>query len=314
MLLDKFKGALVGTFVGDALGMAIEGYNLEQIEAEYGRLEKMLEARLGTGTYTDDTQMMIGIAESLIDSAGFVGADMAEKFVGNFDLDRGYGAGTTEALNNIKAGTSWDKAGEHVFGNGSFGNGSAMRVAPIGVFYHDDYNQLQEKAKKSSLITHAHPLGKLGAILQALTVGYAVNQKPNSDFPVQSCLHFLSQSLDLEDTIYFDKLKTIEEYLKNEPDKKQIIEELGSDTRAFNSVPTSIYCFLAHTDDFAEAVTYSINLGGDTDTVGAMTGAIAGGYHGLKAIPKRWLNNLENGEKGLDYVIELGEKLFELKY
>jgi poly(ADP-ribose) glycohydrolase ARH3 len=274
----------------------------------------LLEARLGTGAYTDDTEMMIAIAESLVDNSGFDGEDMGNKFVENLNLDRGYGAGTVQALNNIKAGTSWEKAGEHTFGNGSFGNGSAMRIAPIGLFYHTDYGELKEKAKASSLITHAHLLGKLGATMQALAVAYATNQKPNLDFPVQDCLNCLSDSLDLIGTKYEDKLNIIKKFLKNDPSKREVVKELGSDTRSFNSVPTAVYSFLAHPNNFVEAVTYAINLGGDTDTLGAMTGAIAGSYHGLNSIPQKWLDKLENGEKGRDYVIELGEKLFETKY
>ncbi|SJZ88278.1 ADP-ribosylglycohydrolase family protein [Selenihalanaerobacter shriftii] len=313
-LKDKFIGALVGTFVGDTLGMAVEGYSLNQIEAEYGHIEHMLEARLGSGTYTDDTEMMIGVAESLIAVNGFDGKDMANKFITNLNLDRGYGSGTIQALNNIKAGTSWQEAGKYVFGNGSFGNGSAMRVAPIGVFYHDNYEKLKEKAKKSSLITHAHPLGKTGATLQALTVGYAINQASDSDFSVENYLNFLSKLLDLDSKEFSHKFRLINEYLDDQPNKEQVAKELGSDTRVFNSVPTSIYSFLANLNEFRDAVLYAINLGGDTDTVGAMTGAIAGAYHGFDKIPKDWLNNLENNKKGLDYIINLGERLFELRY
>ncbi|ADL12858.1 ADP-ribosylglycohydrolase family protein [Acetohalobium arabaticum] len=314
LLQDKFIGSLVGTFVGDALGMAVEGYTIEEIEKKYGQLDYMLEARLGAGTYTDDTEMMIGVAESLISASGFDGADMAEKFVTNCNLDRGYGAGTIEALNNIKAGSSWQEAGENIFDGGSFGNGSAMRIAPVGVFYHTDYEELRIKAKKSSQITHAHPLGKTGAAIQALTVGYAVNQKPEADFSVTDYLDVLTEYIDFESVEYSQALSSIQDFLKNVPEPKVVRNKLGNDARAFNSVPTSIYSCLINTDNFKKAVTYAINLGGDTDTLGAMTGAIAGAYHGYNDIPSDWLDQLENRERGLDYVIELGKKLFCLKH
>jgi len=313
LLEEKFIGALVGTFVGDALGMAVEGYSLERIKADYGQIDHMLEARLGSGTYTDDTEMMIGVAESLASVGGFDGEDMANRFIDNFNLDRGYGGGTIQALNNIKAGTSWQEAGKHIFGNGSFGNGSAMRVAPIGLYYYDKYEELKAKAKKSSLITHAHPLGKLGAALQALVVGYVINQDPRQNLSQGDCLKFLANTLEIEDTEFSHKLKITKELLANKPKPEEVARKLGNDTRVFSSVPTAIYSFLANVNSFSEAVMYAITLGGDTDTLGAMTGAIAGAYHGLNAIPQKWLKSLENKEKGLDYVIELGEKLFELK-
>lgn len=314
LLEDKFIGALVGTFVGDALGMAVEGYTIEEIEKKYGQLDYMLEARLGAGTYTDDTEMMIGIAESLVSASGFDGADMAEKFVVNCNLNRGYGTGTIEALNNIKAGSNWQKAGENIFDGGSFGNGSAMRIAPIGVFYHTNYEELRIKAEQSSQITHTHPLGKTGAAMQALTVGYAVNRKPEDDFPIADYFDVLTKYIDFESAEYNQRLAAIQDFLKSLPGPKVVCDKLGSDARAFNSVPTSIYSFLINTDNFKKAVTYAINLGGDTDTLGAMTGAIAGAYHGYSDIPPDWLDQLENGEKGLDYVIELGKKLFQLKH
>ncbi|MBM7623408.1 ADP-ribosylglycohydrolase family protein [Sporohalobacter salinus] len=313
LLQDKFIGALVGTFVGDALGMVVEGYTSEEIENKYGQIDYMLDARLGVGTYTDDTEMMIGVAESLIASSGFDGADMAEKFVANCNLDRGYGAGTIEALNNIEAGSSWREAGEEIFDNGSFGNGSAMRIAPIGLFYHTDYDKLRVKAKESSHITHTHSLGKTGAAMQALTIGYALNQKPENNFFVNNYLDFLTEYINFKEIKFKQRLTFIREFLENRPQPEVVRDKLGNDAKIFNSVPTSIYSFLINTDDFSEAVTYVINLGGDTDTLGAMTGAIAGAYHGYNAIPSNWLNQLENGDKGLAYVIELGEKLFQLK-
>lgn len=69
---------------------------------------------------------------------------------------------------------------------------------------------------------------------------------------------------------------------------------MGNGIEAFNSVPTAIYSFLSHFESFADAVIYAIGLGGDTDTIAAMTGAISGAYHGIKAIPKEWEERLEN--------------------
>jgi len=85
--------------------------------------------------------------------------------------------------------------------------------------------------------------------------------------------------------------------------------ELGNGIEAFNSVPSAIYSFLIHHDSFAQAVIYAVSLGGDTDTIGAMTGAIAGAYLGVEAIPNQWRDKLENRL----YIAELAEKLWQLK-
>jgi len=90
-----------------------------------------------------------------------------------------------------------------------------------------------------------------------------------------------------------------------QPDPEKAVLELGNGIEAFNSVPTAIYCFLSRPDSFAGAISGAISLGGDTDTIGAMTGAISGAYLGVDAIPGRWQDKLENHR----YIAELAESL-----
>lgn len=313
ILKSKFVGCMLGTHVGDALGMPVEGYDYKAIEAYFGELRQMLDARLGMGAYTDDTEMMIGVAESIVEFKGFNGADMADRFVNLFNHKRGYGQGTVNALSLIRNGIKWDSAGERVFDGGSYGNGSSMRVAPIGAFYYDDADMLRKVAYASSLITHAHPLGKEGAALQAFAVAKAINLDPSEELDRQSFIADLIKFVSDEGEIYRTKLQYVKELLEREPDKAEVISKLGNDSSAPNSVTTAIYSFISHCDDFEDSVAYAVSLGGDTDTIGAMTGAISGGYHGKGGIPQSWLDVLENDEKGKDYIESLAEKLWEIK-
>jgi len=312
-LKDKFIGCMLGTHVGDALGMPVEGHDCKTIEAKYGELREMLDSRMGVGTYTDDTEMMIGIAESLIECKGFNGRDMADRFVKLYNPERGYGGGTVRALSLIKEGIDWNFAGERVFGGGSFGNGSSMRIAPIGAFYYDKSDDLRKIAYESSNITHAHPYGKEGAALQAFAVAKAINSDPSEELDKQSFVSDLIRFVSEEGKLYKAKLQHIKELLECVPDKDEVINRLGNDSSAPNSVPTAIYSYISHSHDFEDSVSYAVSLGGDTDTIGAMTGAISGAYHGKSGIPERWLNKLENGERGRDYIEMLAEKLWEIK-
>ncbi|MFQ5965054.1 MAG: ADP-ribosylglycohydrolase family protein [Candidatus Scalinduaceae bacterium] len=313
MLKDKFIGCMLGTHVGDALGMPVEGCSNVAIEANYGELREMLDARMGVGTYTDDTEMMIGIAESLVECKGFDGKDMADRFVSLHNPERGYGRGTVNALSLIKRGVDWNLAGERVFEGGSYGNGSSMRIAPIGAFYYDDHNKLREVAYDSSIITHAHPLGKEGAALQAFAVANAVNMDPSEELDKHSFVLELIHFVKDKRNIYKKKLHHVEKLLDESPDMAKVIKLLGNDSSAPDSVPTAVYSFVSHCDEFEDSVAYAVSLGGDTDTIGAMTGAISGAYHGKRGIPKRWLDVLENGERGRDYIENLAEKLWEIK-
>lgn len=300
---SKFLGALVGTGVGDALGAPFEGrwqVSPEQVEAAAERLEALI--------YTDDTHMMIGMAESLIKSEGFDGRDMTYTFIRNYELEpfRGYGPGPPRIFRAIRAGAAWDTTAQELYGGGSFGNGSAMRIAPVGVFYYDDPAMLREVAHKSSQITHAHRLGKEGAALQAYAVALATKLEHKTAFDQDN---FLTKLTDfVEEVIYKEKLAKIKELIA-QPDRARAAMELGNGIEAFNSVPSAIYSFLIHPDSFAQAVIHAVSLGGDTDTIGAMTGAIAGAYLGVEAIPNQWRDKLENRL----YIAELAEKLWQLK-
>lgn len=312
-LQEKFKGALLGTFVGDALGMPVEGWPPQTIARKYGQVRKMLEARLGKGTYTDDTQMMIAVAESLVTCHGFDGEDMARRFVQSYDPCRGYGSGTVQALKLIEQGVPWNLAGKRVFDGGSFGNGAAMRIAPIGVFYYDDPYELHDKACLASQITHAHVSGKESAALQAFAIARSLLADPDESLDVNAFLADFREFVEPEATDLLTRLECIEKFLSTQPEIEAVVSIIGNDSRGFTSVPAAIFAFLSNWGSFEEAVVYAVSLGGDTDTIGAMTGAIAGAFHGISKIPEQWLDELENDDKGRDYVIKQATLLYETK-
>jgi poly(ADP-ribose) glycohydrolase ARH3 len=306
LLKSRFAGALLGTMVGDVLGAPFEGMPPEFVTDCWGN-EQVLQ-RLQDSTYTDDTQMMMGVAESLAERGDFNGEHMAYRFMENYEPYRGYGSGAHRVLAALRQGQPWDQAATTVFPDGSFGNGAAMRVAPVGLFYHHDLAELRRVAELSASITHAHPLGKEGAALQACAVACAAACDPDSLVPtvfVKRLRAFISE----DNEVYVRKLAAISELLQREPFIDDVVEQLGNDVRAQTAVPAAVYAFLARPNSFKEAVTFAVALGGDTDTIGAMTGAIAGAYHGLKGIPAEWAGALENTGKGRDYVMHLAAQL-----
>jgi poly(ADP-ribose) glycohydrolase ARH3 len=305
VLKSKFLGSLIGTGVGDAVGAGFEGRRMVESEAI-----KAVADRQEVLTYTDDTHMMIGVAESLAENGGFDGAHMAHTFMTNYEHEpwRGYGPGPPRIFRLIRVGEAWDKAAEKLYHGGSYGNGSAMRIAPVGILYHDDLAQLRELAYGSSQITHAHELGKEGAALQACAVALAVNLEPLAVFDPEEFLAKLEEFIHHQ--VYKEKLAKIR-VLLNETDganRAKVVAEVGNGIEAFNSVPTAIYSFLSHPRSFEEAILFAVSLGGDTDTIAAMTGAISGAYLGVGSVSDVWRAKLENGL----YIEELAEKLYEV--
>ncbi len=314
---DRAVGALIGTFVGDALGMPVEGWSYRRIEQQHGAVDEMLDARLGKGTYTDDTQMMVATAKSLIEAGGIDLEHLVESYLEHFDPDRGYGQGTRTVFRKWRQGVDVREASGQVFDGGSFGNGGSMRIAPVGILYAGQPGKLKDAVRSACGLTHAHPLGIGSSFLQAYAVSKAFQDGGSSgvdpDEWVRDLLDHLPDDLD-RNGVLSDQLETTRHLLKSEPtpaDPGRIVQELGCTSRAFESAPTSLYAFLVNPSSFEEALVYSVGLGGDTDTIGAMTGAISGAYHGVSSVPERWWSVLENGKDGRDDIVRLGRALVE---
>lgn len=294
---------MLGTGIGDAIGRSSEGGTMLQLESIRKTAEESDVLR-----YTDDTQQMISLAEALAEKGEFDGKTFGERLVENFNPSRGYGPGSTQVIRAIERGEAWDKPARKLFGGeGSYGNGSSMRAAPAGLFCYDDLENLRSFARDCSRITHTHRLGVEGSILQTAAVALATRQDPSLSFDSKDFLEKIQEFI--EEKEYREKLNWINEFLDSEPSRKEIVRTLGNGVEAFNSVPTAVYSFLSHPESFEDAVIYAVSLGGDADTIGAMTGAIVGSYQGADEIPDGWKEKLEDRDK----IITLANKLLEAK-
>src|SRR5512136_344411 len=173
ILQDKFRGAIFGCFLGDAFGSGFEGMNPQRAMFHMSVLSKKF-----TRSYTDDTDMTLALAESIIQCGEIDPEDIAKRFSLHCDLSRGYAVGAIKVVQALRAGLKWHQVARIVFENGSFGNGAAMRVSPVGLFYHQDLDSLEDAALKQASITHVHPLGQWGAVMQACCVGLAIRENP----------------------------------------------------------------------------------------------------------------------------------------
>ncbi|MBN2187523.1 MAG: ADP-ribosylglycohydrolase family protein [Dehalococcoidia bacterium] len=301
-LKPKFSGCLVGAAIGDGLGSWQEGKGMTESEKVEPLVEKLRQL-----IYTDDTHMTIGVTESLIASKGFNGEHMAQTFLSNYEAEpwRGYGPGPPQIFRMIETGEPWNSAARKLYNGGSMGNGSAMRVAPVGLLYSSDPAKLREIAYQSSSITHSHELGREGAALQAYAVALALNTSSGEELNQKDYLLRLQDFA--QNRLYKEKVARIKELL-GEQDKARVVTVLGNGIEALRSVPTAIYSFLRQPGAYKDTVIYAISLGGDTDTIASMAGAISGAYLGIDAIPGEWKAKLENK----DYIEALAERLWRL--
>jgi poly(ADP-ribose) glycohydrolase ARH3 len=308
ILLDKFRGAILGSFLGDAFGSGFEGMNPEKARFHMSILSKKF-----LRSYTDDTDMTLALAESIVRSGKIDPEEIANQFSLCCDLTRGYAIGTIKAVLALRAGMKWFEVARIVFENGSFGNGAAMRVSPVGLFYHHDLNSLQEAAIKQATITHAHPLGQWGAVMQACSVGLAISQNPEGPFKKEQMVINLREILWGGPIEYMKALNKIEEMVGQEKklEAREVVRSLGNGVEAQFSVPSACYIAITYSSDFCDAIQAAISLGGDTDTIAGMVGAIVGAHVGEKGLPVEWIEQLEEGPRGCSFARSLADRLFE---
>jgi poly(ADP-ribose) glycohydrolase ARH3 len=283
-LADRFAGSLLGLALGDALGAKHEGGPIEQVAWWLAGL-----GRGGLLRWTDDTQMAIGLAESLVRWKGVESDPLARTWAEAYDPLRGYGPGARRLLSMIRAGADWRTANRSVFADGSLGNGAAMRAAPLGLFYHAMPGELRPAAELAASITHAHPLGIAGGVLIARAVALAVA----GGTPAEVIDALLADHWPDE---FRTRLETARSWLGSSVPKSRVAGELGCGIEAHRSAVTAVWAWAAHPDDFEAMIAYVISLGGDTDTIGAMAGGVLGARLGIGGLPAAALERLESRE------------------
>ncbi|MHC5038524.1 MAG: ADP-ribosylglycohydrolase family protein, partial [Planctomycetota bacterium] len=241
-----------------------------------------------------------GLAESLIECGALDADHLAKRWAENLDPMRGYGPGARRLLSRIRKGEDWRVANRSVFPNGSFGNGAAMRAAPLGLFFHGNEKALRQAAELASSITHAHPLGIEGGVLIARAVALVLEEPFEPE-------RYLSRLFDFcTEEEFRQRLATAKSWLDREPSPAEVRSRLGTSILAHESAVTGVHAFVRHGNDFQAMADAIIDLGGDTDTIGAMAGGIFGACHGTGALPPSLIGRLEARER----LEDLGRALF----
>jgi len=330
--LQRFEGCLLGLAVGDALGAPLEGLPAHEVRVVVPHPARLLTQMPDAGTripwphamgtpttlvYTDDTQMAIALAETLCERPAPVAAHYAAGYAAHFVEWRGYGRGARTTLRCLQDGMPWEQAATVAFPNGSWGNGAAMRVAPLGMRFAGASPVLRDvQAEQSALPTHGHPVGVEGAQLIARATAHAAARGPLP--PATDRTAFAAEVFDaLGIAACTDAMRPVLEAARDAAVQGQL-EALPTGVAAHHSVPTAIACYAAHPGDFAAAVSAAVCLGGDCDTIAALAGGIAGAHYGVDAIPPQWIAWLEgdsdaNGGQGREYLRALAGRLAQVE-
>ncbi|MFE6924186.1 ADP-ribosylglycohydrolase family protein [Nocardia sp. NPDC057663] len=260
--LARAEISLRGLAVGDAFGACAAA---DPVVATTDPLPP------GPWLWTDDTEMASSIVDILARFGRIDQDALATSFVTHYDIYRRYGPGTNRILRLIRAGRgTWrDLAPQARNGQGSWGNGAAMRVAPLGAFFADDLDRVIAEAAASAEVTHTHPEGIAGAIAVAVAAAGAATTASSGE---EWLTHVIDSTPD--GTVRRGIRHAV--HLLTTADPHLAASELGNgaQTSAADTVPFCLWAAAQHPTDFAAALRTAAATGGDTDTLCAIIGGI----------------------------------------
>lgn len=300
---EQAQAIIYGLALGDALGWPIEFLSMQKINIIYG--PDGIQEPPDPALFTDDTQTTIAITEALVE-AGEADIDVLMRAVTRHliewsnspENDRAPGHTVTEAVRTLEAGVSWRESGaDHVQGNGS-----AVRVAPIGYLYQHDTGRLREVAHAVGIATHAHPAADAACISAAYLVKLALDGVPLDQYVPLTQKFVSGISLEFEEAL--QQVRHVVPWT----DEFAAITQLGSGWVGKEIIPMSIYCAMRYSNDYVSAVRRAVNIPGDSDSVGCITGGLVAARAGLRAIPPEWIERLEHRDRLTDLANQLAVK------
>ncbi|MBE1468963.1 ADP-ribosylglycohydrolase family protein [Kibdelosporangium phytohabitans] len=235
--------------------------------------------------WTDDAEMACSVF-AVLHQSGHIDQDrLAASFATHHDFDRGYGPSVNRLLRLVREGGSWRDLASGLFdGQGSWGNGAAMRVAPLGAWFADDLDEAARQAALSAEVTHTHPDGVAGAVAVAVATALAVNLDPPAP------RDFLDQVLQRVPRGRVHHGIWAARGLAHVPSPKIAVRELGNGryTAAHDTVPFALWAAARNIEDYEQAIWITAGTGGDVDTTCAIVGGIVAAHVGVDGLPGSW--------------------------
>jgi ADP-ribosylglycohydrolase len=307
---NAFIGCLLGTAVGDSLGLPYEGLSARRARKLFPDTSKH-HLLFGKGMVSDDTEHACFVAQALIRSQGNVG-EFQNRLARSLRwwllaLPAGVGFATARSILKLWLGFSPGNSG--VF---SAGNGPAMRSPILGVAFAHDPDSLKQHVKASTETTHSDPKAYFAALAVAIAAGECASDvaRAGTSWP-QAYLERLKVFMPEDDAREFHELaKRAARSAANDEPVAAFAEEIGSKNGisgySYHTVPCVLQVWFRQGDDFEQGLQEIIRAGGDTDTAGAIFGGIVGAGVGKAGIPERWLSNIIEWPRTIRWMERLG--------
>ncbi len=306
---ERVRGVLLGTAVGDAVGLPAEGVSRRRVARLFtGRWQHRLIGR--HGMLSDDTDHTLFVAQALL-----AHPDSVKKFSRRLgwslrgwllSLPAGIGMATGKAIIKLWLGFSPHKSGIY-----SAGNGAAMRVAPIGAVFADDSDKLADYVHASTVITHSDPRAEIGALSVAKVVAWCLHSGANERIDRDSFFELLRSCADEPE--WNDLLYKMAVAIAEDKSAQEFADALGQQKGVsgyvYRTVPVALYAWYRHFGDYEATLSAVFNCGGDTDTVGAIAGAMAGAVVGEQSIPADWVEGISDWPRNVALLRKVADRL-----
>lgn len=323
---DQFTGCLLGLALGDALGAPVEAFPPDDARRYVAGLTEKAVPDLPVGgrvfgQVTDDTQLTRELLLSISERGHFDPALFARRLLDFVASGRlvGGGPATLAAAKHLALGMPWHEAGMPA---PYAGNGAAMRAGPLGLIFARDPRGLTRAAVDQARVTHHDSRAIAGAVAIAWAVAIASRREPIKS---ATFLEEISNAIEPLDAGFARTVLESQEWMNLSAEKAiKGLENQGLEPEALtgrhgissfvvSSVCWSLYAFLQSPDRFWDAIRVAIRVGGDTDTLGAVTGAISGGRLGTAALPQALLPRITDaGTWPSDQLAELARRIHQL--
>jgi ADP-ribosyl-[dinitrogen reductase] hydrolase len=307
-LHQRLAGLLLGTAIGDALGLPAEGLSRDQIHRRWqGKWQHRFV--FGHGMCSDDTEHTFFVAQALLshpnDSVAFQHCLAWKLRFWLLGLPAGVGLATLRAILRLWLGFPASRSGVY-----SAGNGPAMRSAIIGAYFFDDPAKRKEFVLAATRLTHTDPKASTAALAVAEAAASVILAQPPHEWAAKL------RSLDHGEE-WFTICQKLEDGLAAELSVDAFAETLGLPNAvsgySYHSVPVALYAWLRSPTDFRATLTSALNCGGDTDTIGAIVGALAGACAGTDGIPGEWLRGTYEWPRSLGLLDQAAARLARQK-
>ena len=309
-LEESLVGCILGTAVGDALGLPCEALSKRRQRRMFPQTDRY-HFVFGRGMTSDDTEHTCLVAQALIvsggDAAAFTKSLAWRLRWWLLGLPANIGMATLRAGVKLWLGFGGSRSG--VF---SAGNGPAMRSAVIGASFGSDLKQMCQLVRSATRITHTDPKAEFGALAVALAASLS-SRRPACDVSADGFLDQLTQLIGADGKEFLDLIRRVIESAAAGQTTEAFAAELGLEKGVsgyvYHTVPVSLHAWFAHQADFSSAVTEVIRCGGDADTTAAIVGGLVGARTGKAGIPQAWLDGLWEWPRTVAWMESLAARL-----